>query len=229
MIVAANASNLTLTLGVGLGIVGALVAVSLAQNIPTRMDREPRRRSAWWWGVAIALGGAYGGLTAAAIAPWPVLLAFLTFGGATLALGLIDLDHQLIPNRVLFPSLGVAGLLLTIGALTDGAGGALLRGLAGAAAYFLGLLLFALLARGGFGMGDVKLALLLGLFLAYLGWGELALGSILAVLLGGIASALLLVTGIMKRDSKFAYGPYLIVGSWVAIIWGEHILDWYLR
>ena len=47
--------------------------------------------------------------------------------------------------------------------------------------------------------------------------------------LGGIASALLLVTRVMKRDSKFAYGPYLIVGAWVAILWGEQILDWYLR
>lgn len=227
--VAANASNLTLALGVGLGIAGALVAVWLAQDIPARMDRERRQRSAWWWGLAVAVGGAYGGLTASAIAPWPVLLAFLTFGGATLALGLIDLDHQLIPNRLLFPAMGIAGLLLTTGALADGAGGALLRGLAGAAAYFVGLLLFALVARGGFGMGDVKLALLLGLFLAYIGWGELALGSILAVLLGGVASALLLATRVMKRDSKFAYGPYLIVGSWVAIIWGEQILEWYLR
>lgn len=228
MIAIANASSATIALGIVLGLAGGFVAVALATTVPQRMDREPRPRGTWWWGLAIVVGGAYGWLVASAVAPWLVLVAYLAFGGATLALGLIDLDHQLIPNRVLFPSLAVAGGLLAIGALADSAGGALLRGFAGSAAYFTGLLAFGLLARGGFGMGDVKLALLLGLFLGYIGWGELAAGAILAILLGGIASVLLLISRVKKRDSKFAYGPYLIVGAWVAIIWGEQILDWYL-
>ena len=95
-------------------------------------------------------------------------------------------------------------------------------------AYFAFLLIVGLVARGGFGMGDVKLALLLGLFLGYLGWGELALGAVLAILLGGVASILILVFTSKGRDAKFAYGPYLVAGAWIAVLWGERVIDWYL-
>jgi leader peptidase (prepilin peptidase)/N-methyltransferase len=193
------------------------------------MGIEDRPRPPWWWGIAAGVGGLYGWLVADALTSRAVIPAFIVFGSATLALTLIDLDHQLIPNRVLFPAIGIAGVLLTIGAIADGALAALLRGVAGGGAYFVGLLAFALVARGGFGMGDVKLALLLGLFIGYIGWGELALGAVLAVLLGGIASALLLASRIKGRDARFAYGPYLVAGAWVSIIWGERILEWYLR
>jgi prepilin signal peptidase PulO-like enzyme (type II secretory pathway) len=230
VLIAAAAASVPLlaisTLG-GLG--GGLVAVWLAQNVPPRMEIEDHPRPHWWWGIATGVGGLYGWLVADALTSRAVIPAFIVFGSATLALTLIDLDHQLIPNRVLFPAIGIAGVLLTIGAIADGASAALLRGVAGGGAYFVGLLAFALVARGGFGMGDVKLALLLGLFIGYIGWGELALGAVLAVLLGGIASALLLVSRTKGRDARFAYGPYLVAGAWVSIIWGERILEWYLR
>jgi leader peptidase (prepilin peptidase)/N-methyltransferase len=227
--VTTEASAALLTLGTLAGLGGGWLAVWLARIVPQRMEVEERSRPVWWWGIAIVIGGLYGWMVADAAPARAVIPAFVAFGAATLALTLIDLDHQLIPNRVLFPSIGIAGGVLAIGAVTDGASSALLRGVAGGIAYFLGLLAFALIARGGFGMGDVKLALLLGLFLGYVGWGELALGAVLAVLLGGIASVLLLVSRTKGRDSKFAYGPYLVIGAWIAIIWGEQILEWYLR
>lgn len=224
----ASTSVLTILFGVVAGVGGGLVAVWLAHTIPPRMDLKQRPRSTWWWGVAVVVGGAYGWMAAEAALPGAVLPAFVVFGAATLALTLIDLDHQLIPNRVLFPSLGVAGALLAIGAILDGSAGALGRGLGAGAVYFVGLFVFALLARGGFGMGDVKLSLFLGLFIGYVGWGELALGAVLAVLLGGVASVVLLVTRKKGRHAKFAYGPYLVAGAWIAILWGPEILDWYL-
>lgn len=218
-----------LALGALAGVGGGLVAVWLARIVPASMEIEERPRPWWWWGIACVVGGFYGWAATEAVTPGTVIPAFMVFGGATLALTLIDLDHQLLPNRVLFPALGGAGFLLGIGALWDGSSAALLRGVLGGVAYFLGLLAFALIARGGFGMGDVKLALLLGLFLGYIGWGEVALGAVLAVMLGGIASVLLLVSRSKGRGAKFAYGPYLVAGAWVSIIWGERILEWYLR
>jgi leader peptidase (prepilin peptidase)/N-methyltransferase len=214
---------------VAMATVGGFVAVWLAQTIPARMDVEDRPRPTWWWVAAVLTGSAYGWLLTRIVDSWALLPAFLLFGAATLALALIDLDHQLIPNRVLFPALGAGATLLAIGALIDSDLYALLRGVLGAVIYFLILLIVGLAARGGFGMGDVKLALLLGLFLGYLGWDILVLGSVLAVLLGGIAAVLLLSLTRKKRDTKFAYGPYLVVGAWIALIWGEGILDWYLR
>ncbi|MCP4306870.1 MAG: prepilin peptidase [bacterium] len=209
--------------------IGGLVAVWLAQVVPPRMGVEDRPRPVGWWVAAVLTGAAYGWLVTRTVDSWAVLPAFLVFGTATLALALIDLDHQLIPNRVLFPGLGVSAALLVIGAIIDGGSSALLRGILGGVVYFLILLAVGLVARGGFGMGDVKLALLLGLFLGYLGWNILMLGSVLAILMGGVAAVGLLALTKKKRDAKFAYGPYLVVGAWIALIWGEELLDWYLR
>ena len=78
-------------------------------------------------------------------------------------------------------------------------------------------------------MGDVKLALLLGLFLGFFGWDQLGVGVILAILLGGLVSVLLLVFSNRGRRSKFAYGPFLVAGAWIALFWGQQIADWYLR
>lgn len=210
------------------GLAAGVVAVYLARNIPQRMGEEVRLRPPAWWAGAILIGGLFGWFAADGFG-WSVLPAVVVFGGTTLALALIDLDHQLIPNRVLFPGTAAAGILLAIGALVDAMGGALLRGLSGALAYFAFLLVIALIARGGFGMGDVKLALLLGLFLGYVGWGELATGVILAIVLGGVVSAVLLLLTRRGRKSKFAYGPFLVVGAWLAMFWGVEIADWYLR
>lgn len=210
------------------GLCVGVVAVWLAHSIPPRMDVGERPRPVWWWIVAVTTGVAFGWLLPETVNSWALLPAFLVFGGATLAVALIDLDHQLIPNRVLFPSLGVGFVLLAGGALIDDGAGALLRGVLAGATYFVLLLAIGLIARGGFGMGDVKLALLLGLFLGYLGWDILITGALLAVLLGGVASIVLLVFTKKGREAKFAYGPYLVAGAWIAMLWGEALLDWYL-
>ncbi len=211
-----------LLVGAGIG----AVFVYLAMAIPPRMDREERARPTWWWGVAVLVGIGFGWF--AGDSGWALFPAFVAFGATTLGLGLIDLDHQLLPDRVLFPGMGISAAALAVGALVDGAGSELLRSFLGAVVYFVVLLVVALLARGGFGMGDVKLALLLGLFLGFRGWDMLLLGFVVAILMGGVVSIVLLVFTSKGRDAKFAYGPYLILGAWIALFWGEGILDWYL-
>lgn len=208
------------------GLVGGLVAVYLARVIPPRMEVQARPRPDLWWGTAVVLGAAFGWF--AAPTGWSLLPAWLVFGGATLGLTLIDLDHQLLPNRVLFPAIAVAGPLLIGGALIDGRGSDLVNAMIAAVSYFVFLLVVALIARGGFGMGDVKLALLLGLFLGFLGWDALGVGIVIAILLGGVASILVLLLTGKGKESKFAYGPYLVAGAWIALFWGSQIADWYL-
>lgn len=210
------------------GALCSVVAIGLAQIVPGRMELEARPRPQWWWVAAACVGVAYGWIVANAFDSWALLPALLVFTAATLGLALIDLDHQLIPNRVLFPAIGVTAVLLILGAIVDGAGGDLLRSAAGGVGYFAFLLLVAIVARGGFGMGDVKLAFLLGLMLAFSSWSALLVGIIGSILLGGIASGLLLMFGRKGRKAKFAYGPYLVLGAWVALVWGQQIVDWYM-
>lgn len=160
-------------------------------------------------------------------AQW-VLVPYLWFVGVTIALTLTDLDHQRIPNRILYPSTIVAAVLLSGAAAADGHLPWLVRGFEGGVAYFGLLFVVALAARGGFGMGDVKLAFLLGLFLTYASWGTLVVGVFLAFVVGGVVAVGLLVTKVRGRKDPIAFGPALIAGAWIAIPFAERLLSWYL-
>lgn len=177
--------------------------------------------------VEAATGALFAGTFVVVGLTW-VLPAYLLFAGTTMVLILTDLDHQRIPNRILYPSTAIAILLLVAGAAADGTLTELPRALAGGGIYFGLLLLIALVARGGFGMGDVKLAFLLGTFLAFGSWGTLWSGIFLAFLLGGSVSLLLLLTGRKGRKDAIPFGPPLIVGAWAAAAWGESLVAWYL-
>jgi leader peptidase (prepilin peptidase)/N-methyltransferase len=157
-----------------------------------------------------------------------VLPAYLLFSATTIVLVLTDLDHKRIPNRILYPSTVAAVLLLTAGAAADGALADVPRALAGGAGYFGLLLIIALIARGGFGMGDVKLAFLLGIFLAFRSWDVLWSGIFLAFLIGGLVSLLLLVTRRKGRKDAIPFGPPLIAGAWAAVAWGNQLVTWYM-
>lgn len=156
------------------------------------------------------------------------LPAYLLFAGTTMVLVLTDLDHKRIPNRILYPTTIAAVLLLTGGAAADAALADVPRALAGGVIYFGLLLIIALIARGGFGMGDVKLAFLLGVFLAFRSWDALWSGVFLAFLIGGLVSLLLLVTRRKGRKDAIPFGPPLILGAWAAAAWGNQLVIWYL-
>lgn len=160
-------------------------------------------------------------------AAW-VLPAYLWFVALTFVLSVIDLDTKRLPNRVLYPGTAVALVLLAGGAVADGDAGAFARGLLGGATYFGFLLVVALAARGGFGFGDVKLGFLLGLFTAHVAWGTLFVAVFAAFLIGGLVSVGLLVAGRVGRKDTIPFGPSLVLGSWVAVVYGERIMDWYL-
>lgn len=167
-------------------------------------------------------------LTAALIGPSWVLPAFLWFAAVVEVLVIIDLAHKRIPNRILYPGTAVALVLLAAGAVAEGEASALLRGLAGGAGYFGLLLLVAIVARGGFGFGDVKLAFLLGLFAAYRSWESLFVSVVMAFLVGGLISIVLLVARRAGRRDAIPFGPALAVGVAIGIAAGIPIADWYL-
>jgi leader peptidase (prepilin peptidase)/N-methyltransferase len=79
------------------------------------------------------------------------------------------------------------------------------------------------------GMGDVKLALLLGLYLGWLSLGHVLLGLFLGFLLGSIAGIGLLVTGVRGRKDHLPFAPFLAAGAVLAVLAGEPLLDLYLR
>jgi leader peptidase (prepilin peptidase) / N-methyltransferase len=83
--------------------------------------------------------------------------------------------------------------------------------------------------RGGMGMGDVKLAGVLGLYLGYAGLGPLLVGAFAPFLLGGVFSLVLIILGRAGRKSRIPFGPWMLLGSWVGILGGETLFRLYLE
>jgi leader peptidase (prepilin peptidase)/N-methyltransferase len=155
------------------------------------------------------------------------LPAYLVLTAALLAISIIDLEHFIVPDRITAPLTVSALGLLGLAAVAEGNGWRFGRTLLGGVAYFAFLLLLNILYPKGMGMGDVKLAFSLGLYLGWLGWGQVFLGGFLAFLLGAVVGVTLIATKIKSRKDVVPFGPFLALGAMLTILWGDPILRWY--
>ncbi|MCV2489997.1 A24 family peptidase [Geodermatophilus sp. YIM 151500] len=158
-------------------------------------------------------------LTALRLGPAADLPAFLALAGTGVLLTVIDLRHRLLPNRVVGPAFAAGALLLAAAALVTGEWAVLGRAAAGAAVLFAGYLGLALLSPGGLGMGDVKLAGLLGLHLGWLGWTALAAGAVLGFVVQAALALVLLAVRRIGLRGELPFGPAMLVGAALAV-WG---------
>jgi len=155
-------------------------------------------------------------------------LALLYLAAISVALLLIDIDVHKLPNSIVLPAYLVGAALLTVASLANGRPDLLLGAAIGMAAMFVGYLLMALAYPGGMGLGDVKLAGVLGLYLGWTGWGALIVGFISAFVLGGIYSLVLIITKRANRKSGIPFGPWMLVGAWLGIAVGNTFFNSYL-
>ena len=146
------------------------------------------------------------------------LPAYVLLGVVAVPLARIDIVHHLLPNRLVGPLLGAGFALLAFAALASGAAGDLLRGAAGSGILFLFYLILALTSKNGLGMGDVKLAAPLGLYLGYLGWSQLFYGGALAFVAGGLASVVLVLKNRGNKPQEVAYGPSMLAAGLAIIL-----------
>jgi len=165
----------------------------------------------------------------AAVIGWSwVLPAFLWFVGVSWVLVFTDLDHKRIPNAILYPGTAVGIGLLAAGSAVENNWGELRRGLVSGLVVFGMFFLLALVARGGFGFGDVKLGFLLGLFAGYRSADAVVAGLFMAFLLGGLVSLGLLITRKKGRRDAIPFGPFLVIGTYLGICFGESLMRSYL-
>ncbi|GAA1522419.1 leader peptidase (prepilin peptidase)/N-methyltransferase [Agromyces terreus] len=156
------------------------------------------------------------------------LAIMLVLAGVSIALALIDLDTKRLPNVIVAWAAILLGGLVVAASLVAGDPAAIGRALLGGVGLFTLYLVLAIVSRGGLGLGDVKLAGVLGLVLAYFGWAELAVGAFAAFLLGGLAGLVLLVTRRAGQRTAIPFGPWMLLGAWVGIVVGEPVATWYL-
>jgi|SRR3989344_28818 len=151
-------------------------------------------------------------------------MLLLTWG--LLAMSLIDVDHQLLPDSLVLP-------LLWLGLITNSFGlfASLEDALWGAIAGYLSLWsvywLFKLVTgKEGMGYGDFKLLAMLG---AWGGWQVLPLTILLSSLVGAVLGLIMLRLRNAETSTPIPFGPYLAIAGWIALLWGEQITSSYLQ
>jgi len=144
------------------------------------------------------------------------------------ALALIDIDVHKLPNAIVLPAYAVGAVLLTSASIVSGEYSVLLRAGIAMAALFLAYFLMAFLYPAGMGLGDVKLAGVLGLYLGWVGWGAVIVGALGAFILGGIYAFVLILGKRANRKSGIPFGPWMLVGAWLGIGIGNEAFAGYL-
>ncbi|MCL5943101.1 MAG: A24 family peptidase, partial [Actinobacteria bacterium] len=152
--------------------------------------------------------------------PHPRAVLVMAFLAVLVTITFIDMDHQIIPDRIVLPAAGVG--LVAASALEPGRWWVYVVSSLGAAGFLLAI---GLLWAGGMGFGDVKMALMMG---AVLG-SAVIVAMFVSFLVGGLTGVALVLAGRKGRRDKVPFGPFLAVGSAVAALWGPAILDAYLR
>lgn len=212
-----------LLIGVGVGLTLSWLADALAVRRQL-VDSTAIPHRALWLAIATAflfsLAGWQFGLTLHG-------LLDCVYISVLLLLAVTDLEHRLIPNLIILPAILlalVAGFwadwMTWQAALLGGTIGLLFFGVA----YALANVLYP--GKVGLGMGDVTLATFIGLAV---GFPSVMTAIVLGIFLGGLVSALLLLTRRATLQTAIPYGPFLILGGLIAMFWGPAIVRWYLR
>ncbi len=159
------------------------------------------------------------------LGPTIAALAALILTWGLIALAIIDLDTQLLPDSLTLPLLWF-GLLLSLGSTFTDPSSAILGAAAG---YLLLWLVFQgfRIATGkeGMGRGDFKL---LALFGAWLGWQAVPQVILLSALPGAVVGLALIASGRQQAGQPIPYGPFLAIAGWISLLWGEAITGAYL-
>jgi leader peptidase (prepilin peptidase)/N-methyltransferase len=198
----------------------ALVTGAAAGLLTPWVRKVANTDSAWFASrlhvLLAVLGGAGAGAFAYGLAE---LVGFALLALACALLVVIDLAVYRLPNVIVGPMYPILLVLLTVQAAIDGDWSRLGRAVAGGAVLALGYLVLALLVPSGLGLGDVKLAGLLGAFLGWTGWPNVFIGTLIAFALNAFVAAVLLISRQVTRKGATAFGPWMVVGAAIGALW----------
>ena len=209
----ASAGSVAPLFAAGIGLLGLILAplaeLAISRLLP-RLGALPSAR------VRITTAA----VTAAACAAFalrfgadPALPAFILLAVLGVQLARIDVSLHLLPNPlVLFLLLGGLSLFF-LSTFVSVQWAELLRAVTGAAILFVIYLILALISPGGIGMGDVKLAGPVGLYLGYLGWSQLLYGGLLVFVLNGVVTLLVVRGNRPKKATEVPHGPSMLAAA----------------
>ncbi len=157
------------------------------------------------------------------------LPAYLYFAALAVACTAIDIRHHRLPDFLVLPSYPITLALLLVATAGPGDVWDLGRAVLGGAALFAFFFLLAFINPAGMGGGDIKLAGVLGMLLAWFGWWPVVVGGMSAFFLGAILGLVLILTRRGGRKTDIPFGPFMFAGAYIGLWWGTAIGNWYLR
>jgi leader peptidase (prepilin peptidase)/N-methyltransferase len=221
--------------GLGLAVGAALPAVIavLPDRVPHAGEavRTPFRVLASAPRLRPMLAAATGltwAVLAATVGWTPELPAYLWVGTIGVAMAYVDVREHRLPDPLSAAALAGGASLLAAAAAIAGEWGAYGRAWLAAAAMFAAFLGLALLRPADLGLGDVKLAGVLGLMLGWQGWGMVVVGAFLGFLFGGLTGVGLMLARRAGRRSSIPFGPFMLLGALAALAWGRPLVDAYV-
>jgi leader peptidase (prepilin peptidase) / N-methyltransferase len=173
--------------------------------------------------VELACAALFAGTAARFGRQWD-LPAYLVLFAGLLALSCIDVEHMLLPKKIVYPLTGLVAALLALAAAETGNWHAYLIGAVCAAGWFVVFFAMNLASPRVLGFGDVRLSLVLGLSLGWLGVGYVLLGFFAANLIGAVVAITLILSKKMDRQSRIPYGVFLASGCALAVFAGPELL-----
>lgn len=217
--------------GALLGIPGGMFANLLVARVPLKeplrplpalgsLVRSPARAI-----VILVTAALYGGTVLRFGGDWAVP-AYLVFFTSLVAVSAIDFERQIIPNRIVYPTIFVSVPLLAVAALAGGEWGRFGHALLGAVLAWGALLVIHLISPSGMGFGDVRLAFVLGLFLGWISLGHVLSGLFLGVMLLAVIGVVLTLLRLSSLQDHMAFGPFLAAGAALAIFAGPVTTRW---
>ena len=169
--------------------------------------------------LAVAAAG-----VAARTGAHPDAAAHVAVAIGLVVLSIIDLDLFLLPKRLVYPLLAATVLLLAVAALVDGSGVAMQRALLGSLGAWGALFVLHIVSPAGMGFGDVRLALLLGLDLGWLGTRQVFLGIFAGFIFAAVIGLALMAARKKGRRDAVPFGPFLAAGTLFVLVGGDSLL-----
>ena len=166
-------------------------------------------------GVGLRVGISWTGVGEAALAAGLVVLAF------------IDLEHLLLPKKIVYATLTVVAVVFVAGAATGTQWHRLLVAAISAVVPWALFFVINFVSPRAMGFGDVRLALLIGFGLGWLGAGYAFLGFIVASVLGSVVGVTMIALGKAGRRTPIPFGTFLAAGAVVAVLAGAPVVNWY--
>jgi len=152
-------------------------------------------------------------------------LIYIILSSALIIIAFIDLNEEIVPDVISLPGIVIGFILSFFVSYISFINSALGVAVGGGIILIIGLAGSVIFKKEAMGGGDVKLAAMIG---AFLGWRYIVISLFLGFFLGALAGIILIMSKIKSREDTVPFGPFIVLGSFITLLWGEKIISWYI-